>query len=256
VTNRILVWKDVQSWKNEVSQLLTDSFNETIESLNQTGADTLPLIDKEKMQNDILKNKNSQAEYTPLLITKLLDHYDRLKAYHACRPVDVQSYFSRGLEFLDQSVAYDYFLSGNFPELNKKMIDDAINDLGSYSNKKRLDLHLDAEFLIKYANHYLQYGSEFLQAVAVSLKRIAGHDKDYKETLKQQGTATIFICEIPFSIITYEELSMLCGSLIEILSDALKNPDLTMPEERDYTISLFEKLPPEYIVDHYHPKGF
>ena len=256
MTDKILNWKDVQSWKDEVLQLLTDAFNNTVTSFNQCGGDTLSLIDNENMKNLILDEEEKHTEYISLLIGKLPDHYDRLRAYHACRPTDVESYYSKGLNLLNQNIAYDYFLSGDFPELNKEMIDDAIKDLGSYSSKKRLDLNLDDEHLIKYANTYLQYGSEFLQAVAVNLPRISGQEKDYKETLKQQGTATMLICEIPFSIISWEELSMLCDSLIEILSDALKDPSLTMPKERDYTISLYEKLPPENVIKHYHPKGF
>jgi hypothetical protein len=265
MADKILVWKDVQSWKDEVLQLLTDSFNDTIKSFNQCSPDTLSLIDKEKMKNLILDNGKNNAEYTsllidklPELIDKLPDHYDGLRAYHACRPIDVESYYSKGLNILNPNIAYDFFLSDKFPELNKKMIDEAINQTHVIKDEyqQRIDLLLDDEWFISNANQYLKYGSEFLQYVAVNLPEMSGRVKNYKEIMKDYGKPTIFICEIPFSIISGEEIQRLGESLIEILSDALKDPSLTMPKERDYAISLFERLPAEYIIDHYHPKGF
>lgn len=182
------------------------------------------------------------------LAVRLEQQYSSFVAYHACRPVDVSSYYRDGLRVACHSdlarAALEVFASGQFPELSRDDVLAASEQMSDIDDDK-LYVMLDDRDLIEYCGHYLIYGSEYLTAIAAHLSDIYGCD--YRQHLKSMGRATVFEVELPFEWMP-EEYQMCLAS---DLSRAVFHDEPA--HEIDFTVTLSRPVPPECIRSHQHP---
>lgn len=135
-----------------------------------------------------------------------LNEYTHIRAYHACRPIDIQKYLTEGLQIISRKQALKASLDrikSDFitEEEIKKKFNENWKELDDIH--KRVWLKMNKEELLSWSGHYLIYGSEFINALATEL--------GCKSSLKKVGIPTIFHCNIPlnnissFSIMDIEE---------------------------------------------------
>jgi len=122
----------------------------------------------------------------------LLD-YTHIRAYHACRPENVQLYTDIGLIPYDEASALNdalqKLLGGNISEAK---IREQFNKMWENSDAYQRSvvwLALEKSELLGASCHYLIYGSEFLNAMSMHL--------GCREKLKNIGRPTIVVCDIP-----------------------------------------------------------
>lgn len=130
-----------------------------------------------------------------------LNEYTHLRAYHACRPINVKEYLTNGIK----PINYDYALK----EVKKRIVDEELMEQEIITQFKRnwegLDdihkkvwLEVNKKVLLTYSSHYLNYGSEFIGNIAMQL--------GCQDVLKQSGKPTIFMCDLPIEDISRDKL--------------------------------------------------
>jgi len=80
--------------------------------------------------------------------------YSHIRVYHACRPDNVSTYYEKGLFLRNKNVQIErfrsIFLSGKFPELTEKMLQQSVKELASHSDDDgELCLGIDDKWLIE-----------------------------------------------------------------------------------------------------------
>lgn len=188
------------------------------------------------------------------LTRRLMKYYSAVRAYHAGCPRDVSSYYEKGLIPLDPAAAAatfkSHFLSGDFPELNEADLDAVVRETSLKTIEGRVYFDLDERFLIEHCGHYLLYGSEYAVGLAASL--CGAGTRDYRKSLKNIGVPTMFICDVPWGLISDGTRSSLTRTFTAEMFRHLKTPSYR-PTMITFGFSIRRRLPPSYIVGHYHP---
>lgn len=120
-----------------------------------------------------------------------LHQYTHIRAYHACRPTSIQNYLTNGIIPYTKHKAMTDAIRKLKTEKSEKEIIDKFEKQWDKSDvkKSRVWLAVNKEILLTGSGHYLIYGSEFLNALAMEL--------GCREHLKNIGIPTIFHCDIP-----------------------------------------------------------
>lgn len=149
-----------------------------------------------------------------------------------------------------QSLAREMFLTPEFPKVTSEVLDDVISEISTDRRKDRVYFGLDNDFLVGHCGHYLINGSEYIGGIAAGLGRRLGLDFSFK--LREIGIPTIFVCDIPLHMIKGSVLRSLAGRLLteifEIYIGRRQGPVLL-----SFGFEITERLPPDFIVSHYHP---
>lgn len=163
-----------------------------------------------------------------------LGNYTHIRAYHACRPIGLESYFVEGIkpfyvEEMRQIAAATFRISV-----------DTVMDYDSAlqpSDSKHVYFSLFKKELLGESGHYLCWGSEYLAAIAAQL------DKDiygkYHDMLSNTGIPTIFVCDILIDLLPQWQID-----------DISEHYD---PHDSNSACWISERLKPEHIVAHEHP---
>lgn len=196
------------------------------------------------------------SEVEAKLVRKLTRRFSYLRAYHACSPKSVASYYERGLVPLDAqavaALAKELFLSGDFPELDEAQLNEAITRVGTATRVGRVYFDLDEELLIEHCGHYLLYGSEYVLAIAAQLER--SQKRKYRQLLKGMGKPTIFVCDVPWKLISAQTKRELVQRVTREAIDLVGRPSYRVSTQ-DFGFSIRKTLPPQQIVRHYHPQN-
>lgn len=161
----------------------------------------------------------------------LYNDYTHIRAYHACRPLNIQKYLSEGIQVQSRKQALNEALaricSSYVSESDiKKQFNANWKDAES-----QVFLNVNRQELLTASSHYLIYGSEFLNRLAMEL--------GCRGSLKDAGIPTIFCCDIPVDDVTPT-----------IIFEIESNIESGYTE--DITITVEEVLPCD-IVDYEHP---
>lgn len=232
----VLCWIQLPLWRARILEALND------------------VVPKAARQDFRLKDLQDRLA-EDLLVERLHEVFHSIRAFHACSPVDLSSYFAEGLKPLSVASTNEkireFYLDGRFPELTAADVDTAIADIGPKLRDGYLWFGLDDRFLVRYCGHYLLYGSEYVMAVAASLSRVRG--RNYQRCLHGRGIPTVFACDIPLSSCSTGTVREFCQSIIGgiVSHRRRKHPPAIV---RDHGFSLRVQLPPSNIRGHYHPK--
>lgn len=169
-----------------------------------------------------------------------------VRAYHGCRPVDVSSYYCRGLRGLDpgeqMKIARDLLCADPYGRPMLDRLDARAKEIGTDGLAGRVWLALDHRFLIKYCGHYLIYGSEHLQALLAERQNL----------LLKRGRPTIFELNFPISHLQSTYRDFLARHLLRDWT-RIRAGAGNASQLQDYGWSVQRTLPPEMIVGHFHP---
>ncbi len=252
---RVWHFEDFDSWAQDVRGLLLPEVDEEVIRAFLAKPPKYVVGDDLSWLDDIVERvKGFEADSKSNLAARLHQRYDAIRAYHGARPLDVQTYYDRGLELLDPMPATqrarEIFLSGQFPEIDEAMLDAAIDRVGFKLRGGRVYFETGKNFLEEHCGHYLLYGSEFLCGVAANLP---GH-KDYRQVLKGFGQPTVFVCDVPLDYIEFDWVEDFAGQAIESMFEKMLDPRFVHPPPgRGAGIMLRRRLPAAYLLEHYHP---
>lgn len=99
-------------------------------------------------------------------------------------------------------------------------------------------------------SHYVLYGSEYLTAIAAHLGRF----RDYRQALKAHGAPTVFVCDVPLSLMREGTLREFAGIALEVVFQELLDGNSDFPELwRGGAFSIRQPLSPDSIVGHCNP---
>lgn len=187
-------------------------------------------------------------------VKSIEDYYTHIRLYHACKPSDIESYYTKGIQPLHieyiKNIAYNIFHSDSFPEIKDIDIDGAIQKIQSVTHEGIIYFALDKRDLVQYCGHYLIYGSEFILGIANELRRKYG--KDYSKLLKDTGIPTVLICDIPIDTLSKVYINDLNK---KINNNKNKSGDSKYHDAPviDFSIPIGQGINPNCIVSHYHP---
>lgn len=178
--------------------------------------------------------------------------YQGVRAYHACRPDDVRSYYTDGLRS-SNSTAIDVkaraiFLSKKFPEITGAQLESAIAALGP-RDEGRVFACLDRDHVLEHAGHYLIYGSERMCAIAAALSDT--ELRDYRQILKRHGRPTLLHVSLDWERITESDLEAL-ARLVSANLSRIRDQE-TLPEAW-FGFEFFDSVPGTAILTHEHPE--
>lgn len=254
---KIFKWSDSEEWKNTVFALMSDCISDQVIEYLRQNPPKYVVSDNSNWLDKAIGHCGFNLPTTSfqLLSDRLLKHYTKIRAFHACRPESIDEYYKNGIIPLDivewHAKAINLFFNSKSSEVSKSQIEAIIKGVKTETREGNVHLGLDDKFLIKYCGHYLIYGSEYLMAIAVKL----GHavKKDLTRVLRNIGIPTIFVCDIPFFKISNCEILELSGTLLEYLFESILS-GTPIPSSLDFTITLNDVVESEYIISHYNPK--
>ena len=188
--------------------------------------------------------------------------YRAFQAAHATRTNDLGQFYTRGLRYLRPEEIEDraraLLLNGQAGGASEGSIQAAIHELNLTGEREvragRLyfcavesDLYSEAGM----SGHYLTYGSEYLHGLAIR----AADEKSAREILMGLGRPTIFICDIPMTLISDRTIHVFAGMVLEYifceLVEDLEAHSLSPGAGSAFAIQT--DLPASCIVGHYHP---
>lgn len=253
---RIWHFEDFDSWESDVRELISPYVDRAvINSFRQRPPKYVVSDDLGWLDEIIERVKGEEVDIKSYLADQLHVRFDAIRGYHGARPSLIESYYARGLEPLDveniMRIARDFFLSGRFPELREEDVDRAISLMNSNPRQGRIYFEATRRMLEDDCAHYMLYGSEYITGVAAAL---GANGRDYRQALKTIGRPTIFVCDIPLSWMHDRHLADFAGMALEAIFESILNPEYRHPPNgRGTAIVIRRDLPPDYIVDHYHP---
>jgi hypothetical protein len=258
VEKQTLIWRASSDWKPTILDLLEEIFTpDVLSELKLNPPDYFDWSDREWLQTALKAvGSNTTPEIFDTVVEEFISRYTHIRAFHACRPISVNTYYRNGLLPLNmeelRKLAESYFLSAESPPPHRHCLDRVMQELTNEGRKGLLYLLLDDWQFIR-ASHYLTYGSEALQGIAIALSRVTG--KDWREILKEKGVPTVFVCDLPLYFIDSSTLHRTASQfVISTLCDLLQPK--TELEIIDWSFTFDTVLPPNVIVSHYHPEWF
>ena len=163
-----------------------------------------------------------------------IDEYTHLRAFHACRPIKLSDYLDNGI----LPISYESALQ----DVRDRVVCDYVSEEDAILKfqeewsefediHKRVWLQMNKDLLLDTTSHYLIYGSEFINALAMQL--------GCRDKLKQIGIPTIFFCDIPVE---------------DIVPMTLRDIQNVFNSGDTYDISFaVDKVLSQDIVDYEHP---
>ncbi len=182
-------------------------------------------------------------------IVKLFNGF-QIRAYHACRPLNVNDYYQCGLKVPDNEMYYylfDKYIEVLNIKLSKEQYERGKNALIASDLEKNIYFALLPKTLLNNAGHYLTYGSEkMISAFVRALNSNEAHD--FLEDAI--GIATIIEANVPIKLLSKYKQRVVCGETLL----CLKNYKDNYKYETSSCIWLNCDIKPEYISSHSHPK--
>lgn len=167
-----------------------------------------------------------------------LNDYTHILAYHATRAEDEQMFRTQGLKpYTKEEALADAVRKLECERASRKRIETVFNsywDEIEYPQSAGVCLMLEGTELLNESSHYLIYGSEFMNALALQL--------GCRERLTKIGKPMLVVCAVPIADISQCWLSD--------LEQRVKNKDTA-----GYTISA-HTVAPENIIDIHYPTGY
>jgi len=254
---KTFIWKGLNTWDSFIRRLMPRGTAEEIIAEIRKKQALFHYFDDPEPFESIYSRFSDPASLGERFVPNFTAHFDFVRMFHCCRPLQVEPYYMQGIRVLTSSEAdrhfKDRFLNNpKFPNISETHIDVAIDSLAdSYTRFGKVNFVLDDRYLIEYAGHYLIYGSEYILCLANFVGRKLGYDLESQ--LRLAGKPTVFKVDIPVGQFMIEELEALAHYALPAWAHCMAHSK-KQPGRIDFTITMDQTLPPKNIVDHYHPK--
>lgn len=182
------------------------------------------------------------------LVELFLSEYDAIRTYHSCRPINIDSYYEYGLLVANYKDLKDHLINNVLGALeinvDNEHIHAAVERLGNTHNNS-LFLAVDDRHLLEYCGHYLIYGSEYISALIADIQKRSGQVS--LNDLKKIGSPSMIEVNLPLERISGNDLEQFVRQVNNLIDDECECI------QYDYTFEIYQPLPPDFIVGHYHP---
>ncbi len=256
MTIKTFIWKDLINWRSEIEEMIPQVVcKEFIESIREC-RQKFRYVDELNLFKKLYLEFDNYSVLKDDFVINFPVRFASIRMYHCCRPIDTESYYSKGICVLDSNEANrkfkDLFLNNpSFPEIAESHIEQAISSIAdSYMRHGYVYFAIDDRFLITYCSHYLVYGSEYIQALAAFLERELKCGA--KSELKKVGRPTVFEVDMPVGKISNVEMRDLAEDIFPAWAFAIAH-NRNETGTADFSIEIEQGLQPELIVGHYHP---
>lgn len=168
-----------------------------------------------------------------------LDLYTHIRTYHACRPIQVEDYLKNGIRCIDkESALKDALLRIKSKYVSEEEIqNEFMKEWKDFHDMhKRVWLAVNKNVFFCGAGHYLIYGSEFINALAMKL--------GCRSSLQKSGIPTIFQCDIPLEDINIEQIRDLENMIAQGYTD-----DLSIAVQKVEAIDITDYCHPIDAID-------
>jgi len=243
------------TWRDEIWNLLRPIVDNRVKDAFLAKAPEYVVSDDLSWLDRIVRSvRRHDVDSKGFLCEQLYERYDTLRALHGTRTADVASFYREGLRPLDALAAHQQaekiFLGGDYPELSKAVLDQAIKSVRSPLREGRVFFEANERMLIEHCGHYMLYGSEYLTAIAAHL----GGPRNYRQILKTRGSPTLFVCDVPLPLIPGHTLQEFAGiALATVFQELLDGPEFEPHPWHGAGFYIQKPLPPSSIIGHYHP---
>ncbi len=257
-TMKEFCWSEPKGWEPLLLEVMPPEQRSRLMALLPTNLDTQYLDDIEAFW-DVYAHVGDREELAEWIPAHLRSVFGRIWMFHCCRPVDVGSYYQRGIQVLDVEIANrqfrDIFLGNpRWSWVTERDLDAAIETMtGTYRRDGHVYFGLDDRYLVEYCGHYLIYGSEYLQALAARIS--SGDDFSGKAELTRFGTPTVFAVSLPISHLSDRELFELGEAALHLWAYRRLHPRKAKRRLIDFGIGIAKALPPDCLVSHHHPES-
>jgi hypothetical protein len=262
VPGDVFCYPDVASWRDRIGALLGDILTEAVKDKFKRNPPEYVVSDDLTWLNEIvLAVEGRDVEMKSLTAERLAKEYRAFRAGHATRTNDLAQFYEGGLRCLRAHEAEErartLFVTSDFPWVTEEKFEAAVAEVNarnpSGGREGRLYFCADERSLITRlggSGHYLVYGGEYLYCLGM---RLVG-TFDAKKILKSVGRPTMFVCDIPISLMRESTLKEFAGSILEFLfCELIGEQSHALGPSAGSALSLTVDLPPENIVGHYHP---
>jgi len=248
-------WRAYPTWRAEIWKLIGDFADADVQRAFLDNPPKYVVCDDLSWLDDIVYAvRNDEIDSKALLSERLPGRFRGLRAVHGTRTTNIPRFYKDGLlpmvpEQMHAQVR-EIFLGGEFPELTESMLQSAVESVGSGLREGRVWFEANEEMLIAQAGHYMLYGSEYVTAIAAQLRG----KRDYRQVLKNNGLPTLFVCDVPLSLISEGILREFAGAALESVFQELLDGTEFVPERlRGAGFYIRKPLFAEHLVGHYHP---
>lgn len=180
---------------------------------------------------------------------RMADYYSHFKAFHGCRPVEMDSYLKDGLVGQNKDHIQRVFRH-MFSEWPSEALDRAIEQFDpsrpSEAGKVWL-LGCDQE-LVNHCGHYLIQGSEYLMALAGAVGGFSAQRR-----LRDVGVPTIFEVDLPVSYVPAEQRMEIARNILSAWGQGVARRPLGLNSGSPCFV-IRRTIPPEHIRGHRHPE--
>lgn len=248
-----LDWKDSSTWKTVIEQELQNVLGNDYVKVLRNGAKSIRYRDDDECGCMLFNERASKSKIISRIKREVISKIKSVMAYHACRTDCVEQYMKNGIRILDPVAAQDIFRSMFSNEdvgIPASGLDAAIESVSLDTRKGRVYLGLDDRYLIEHCGHYLIYGSEYINCLAISVPNGGEHTRDI---LKLKGKATMLICEVPLEWINSKDLEYLIKRMLadHFFSIAHSKNEV---QQLDFAIIRKSHVPASLIRGHYNPQ--
>ena len=250
------------TWRNRIWKMLGDVLTDAVREQFKRNPPEYVVSDDLTWLNDIvLAATGREIEMKSLTAERLAREYRAFRAGHGTRTDDVGRFYEHGLRRLQadeaEAIARDIFLTPEFGWITEEKLQAAIDDIDARGvaggREGRLYFCADESSLITRnggCGHYLVYGGEYLYCLAMR----AVDTLSAQAALKRIGRPTMFVCDIPMTIMRPATLGEFAGSILEfIFCELIGQQAHALSPGAGSALSLTVDLPGEHIVGHYHP---
>ncbi len=165
--------------------------------------------------------------------------------FHGCRPLDLNGHLRNGVKALDQSelmqLLDEVIQKLEIPQLREEILEQGRTRLGEHTYSF-VYLALDQRHLLRYAGHYLIYGSEWLCSVFGKCR----------ELLRNCGTPTVIEIALPLARASESDRRQLARHLLQEWT-RLSALSLHESSPVDFSFAVRERIEAKMIVGHSHP---
>ncbi len=258
--NNVFIWKDFNEWKSALEDMFKDILTPELKAKIKQNRDIVEYCDDPEAF-ETLAGQSIEAMITMEKINEFRQQYSHIRVYHGCRPVDVQSYYKKGLLLHDKDALVErfreIFLSGKFPELTEEMLQESIEEAAPYSVGRdgELCLIIDDRVIIERDGHYLVYGGEYLSGLVTNLPLKNSQEK-YLPVLREIGKPAIIVINLPNTTeyinnnIIFEVIRYMITEWVFIIAHSRVDTNFYNGDGLAYR----KPLLPEHICSHYHPR--
>ncbi|NLL13438.1 MAG: hypothetical protein GX267_08545 [Fibrobacter sp.] len=167
--HEVISWRDQKALKKITESLLTGILDEKLIKYFQHNRPKYFVSDNSSWFRDAVYDVYGMKMSDPFeyMAQKMRENVNFLRAYHGCKPIDFKPYFIKGIIPLIKNSFVQYALT--LLSSSGVTEDDVINGMREIDTSCREGYAwfiLDDRLYFEGCEHYLIYGSEYLQAIA------------------------------------------------------------------------------------------